>query len=835
MKKRILSLLLVCVMLLGCMPMLPIFAVEEDKIISRYSDAVASFVLNKTSETHRNNEMSADDYKAFLRDPNNFSVSFGDTAWKVGLIQHDGTFVPFTRVMAMAADNGEGKHDTNWVSTEEAYESRIDAYVDGTGSVNLWNGSTPLWYVNNAQLNGLTTGGGTTLISAMVYTVEEDCTVTFSVESLNDSSSHSMAILVDGVMIWPVAGASLADATKFKTIGKNMTAEALNVEMLSVAGTELKAGQEVAFAIRGAGDSIYFNPVISEYVAGQTAITLADPFGDDTVIISAPDAEFVLPEYTGSNIFLGWDSDGDGVADMKVGDTFIVPNKASVTITACVVESSAFAYSYPTLVGGQVTFRDNWIIGRLDLEYDEFQPYANTNGEHIYTDTGMWGNSGGGFYLSSGMIAMSGCYADGPYAVSLRTEVAYAGTVVIDFDRLEGRRQLNTNEFADSTTPGGHVEDYLEYDFAIYKNGVKIFPTEGDYWHWKSDKTYNSAYANEDMADNFRELVGGALTVDVMPGDTFEFRIRQGNEACWMFYCDPNIRYTALSANPRVEKAEIMADANEIALDFIVNTLMADEGATNGLLVWTEGQTKDNAVALTAVADENGMTRFRYNGFTAKQMTDTIYVMPYSETADKTVYGKTYEYTVQGVADAMLENLDGAARNFLVALLNYGAQAQNVFGYKNDTPANGNLDRDEREPSFDFSALQDVYAQNGEGSKVKSVSLICGSKLGFKFMTDAVEGATAYQIEIATNADFTDSTTVDMINAAEGSEKKAIVYIDGADLGATFYIRVVVDGNAGATLTYSIQTYMARMMNDLDDNMYYLVQSLVLLAEAYAA
>ena len=53
--------------------------------------------------------MSADEYKAFLRDPNNFSVSFGDTAWKVGVIQYDGTFVPFTRVMAMAADNAEGR------------------------------------------------------------------------------------------------------------------------------------------------------------------------------------------------------------------------------------------------------------------------------------------------------------------------------------------------------------------------------------------------------------------------------------------------------------------------------------------------------------------------------------------------------------------------------------------------------------------------------------------------------------------------------------------------------------------------------------------------------
>lgn len=839
--KRIISFLLVAVMVLGCMPFMPILAAEEGKIISRYTDAVADFTFTVDSEKNKNEAgMSDEDYMAFLRDPATFAISFGNAAWKVGVIGDDGAFTPFTRVMAMIADYGAGTHDVNWASTEEAYLSRIEPYMAG-GSVGIWTSTTPLWWLNSSNKTGLTSGSGNNLMPAMVYTVEKDCTVTFSFAALQDLSNHSIAILVDGQMIWPNAGASILDTSKYYTVGKNANLDIVNVALLSAAGTELKAGQQVAFVVRGGGDSLLLEPVISEFVAGQTAISVVHPYGTNETILSAPGEIYTLPAYNGKNIFLGWDTNGDGVADKQAGETVEVPNKAAYTITGCVVESSAFANSYPTYdaTARATVFHDNWTLGRYVMADGTYEPFATGNGQgHIYVDTGMWGSTGGGFYLGNGMIAFSGCYGEeGPYAVSLRTTVDYSGKVAVDFDRLEGWRQLNSNEFADSTTAGGHTEVYLAYDFAIFHNGEKIFPTDGDWWHWQSDKTYNNNRAGEDMADNFREIVG-ELICDVTAGDTFEFRIRQGEESCWMFYCDAVLRYTELSATPRVEKVEVTPEAGEIALDFCVSTLMAEEGAVNGLLLWTAAQQNYDpatGIDLTAIAEEGGMTYFRYNGFAAKNMTDKVYVVAYSKTADETVYSNPVAYTVKDVADAMLANLTGEARNFLVSLLNYGANAQNVFGYNTNTPANESLDREEREPEFDSSALQNVYAQTGEGNKVKSVSLICGSKLGFKFMTDAVEGATAYQIEIATNADFTDSTKVDMVNAAEGSEKKAIVYIDGADLGATFYIRVLVDGQAGAVLTYSIQTYMARMMETLDDNTYYLVQSLVLLAEAYAA
>jgi hypothetical protein len=54
-------------------------------------------------------------------------------------------------------------------------------------------------------------------------------------------------------------------------------------------------------------------------------------------------------------------------------------------------------------------------------------------------------------------------------------------------------------------------------------------------------------------------------------------------------------------------------------------------------------------------------------------------------------------------------------------------------------------------------------------------------------------------------------------------------------MAETFYIRVVIDGEAGATLTYSVESYLARNEDTLDSSLYYLMLAAVAYGRSCAA
>jgi hypothetical protein len=215
-------------------------------------------------------------------------------------------------------------------------------------------------------------------------------------------------------------------------------------------------------------------------------------------------------------------------------------------------------------------------------------------------------------------------------------------------------------------------------------------------------------------------------------------------------------------------------------------------------------------------------------------MADVIYVRPYTVNGETEIYGNVAEVSIQKYAQAAMgksEKLD----NLLIAMLNYGKSAQNLFNYKTDNFANAFLTDAQQRKTADMNAVVDSYAQSGDNNKIKFVSLLLGTDIGMKYVIDKIEGAETYELEYSKNADFTDSTKIPMVATKEDREMKASYNISLSEIQDVFYVRVIVDGEAGATLTYSVESYVVRVSPTADDGMYYALRALAYLGQALKA
>lgn len=848
MKKRIVSLCLAALMLLACLP-LSVFATEaEGGVISRYTDYSKDFTATWSEDKRNEAGKTQEEYRTWLLETATFAIDQGDGPWKVGALSSDGkTFAPFTRVLFMCNDLGENVHDSQWVSTEEQYTKRVEKYMEywnespvgPKAGVQLWDGQTPLWkYCTKSEenLRDAISSLGTSQYAAITYTAEADGYVNFSFDHFKSTTdAQYIAILVDGVMVWPTAGGSLGALAHWYNTPTSATAATVNAALASANGTELKKGQTVAFLVRGGDIGVEMQPVINAYIPGDTILNIVDTYGTNGLVTTAPaGSTFTIPTYEGDLIFMGWDADGDGLADYEDGASFEVPGIPRLTLTALVITPARFFENMPTIENGQTVFHGGWEVGRYTPSTDEFAPFAANDGSHLYTPGtgGMWGGTGGGFYIGYdyGKIAMSGCTPDGAFVSQIRYAVEYNGKVNLDFTKLTLGRHVNE----------GVAASKLSYNLAIFKNNEKIWPAGDEWYNYTSPVEYSETRTNYDLLAVLHAENVFPLNVEVKIGDVFDFRVQSGNEDCYQYFSEPTVTYTEVYATPTVSSSSITLGGDTLALNAYVSIFGKTEGNTAGALYWTEAQTSYDPATGTdfgAGKTEGNATVFTYTGFAAKQMADILYVMPYATDAEgNTVYGAVSEMSVAGYAETALAqpDLNAETRALLINLVNYGAEAQTFFGYNAGNLANAFLSKDEMKiGKIDDAA--NVYAQTGDGHKIKTVSLICGSEIGFKFMTDAVEGASSYVLQFADNPEFTDATEIEMTATAIGDEYKAIVSIGNTAMAKTFYIRVSVDGTAGATLTYSVETYLARNYDTLDNSLYYLMLSMVAYGRSCAA
>lgn len=826
------------------------------------ANMTVDYTSNYTSEVTFSSSYVTDGAAKITYHTEDDTVSYGGD-WYTGIIDPKSTIVKFEKIIP----NVGTRRETDGLAaiTSAAYPSIV---AHPTWSIWGWGSHPGAGGMNLASDKKEIGPSNCRTIATYFYEVKQDGEYNIypSIEDFiapGEEMDYNFCIMVNEKMVWPVYGGSWsyqADKVQggiFENDGMwyNITSETTLDELNNaLAGffINVKKGDRVEFCVRGGKNAeAYFTPQAPYWVKLYPkfdAIALSDTetapravnFYDHGELLQANfpvgGSTYLMPEYTGKNMFCGWDINGDGVADALPGQSVTLPAGNAIAVQAVsLLTTTKLTKNWPTVsADGETTFNGNWVVGVLNAD-GTYEPFRVLNEWDILTVSGSpWGGTGGGLYMNAGSfgkIAFSGATAEGAWVSNIRYTTEYSGKVTLDFDKLIARREVNDD------TPA----DYIAYNLAIYQNGKKIWPASGDWYVYQSEEICSDQAKDINILEKVRTEAPFPANIAVAAGDTIEFRIQQGNANSWMFYSEPVVTYTELSTSAAITADSVTVGKN-IGLNFYVQGISLAENSKVGLEYFTTEPGADFAGGIKMGAGEAGIGdtyKFSYTGLAAKQMADTIWVRPYVETDGNVVYGAVTAHSVRGYADRALKGNDAVLNRLLVALLNYGTNAQSLLDYNRENLANANLSSaDKQVPELDPTTLDNAYAQSGTDGKITSVALILDNQLGFKFLTAKKDGATNYKLEIADNASFTGAQTIDMAATEDGDEYKAIAYLSYADLGKTWYVRVTVDGTAGATLTYNVDAYMVRMLDEATDGLYYLMcalDQLKLAAAAYLA
>lgn len=816
MKKRIFSMLLACAMLFSVVPMLVIAGGAEE--------AQVTFTSSFYEETEADK---------ITVDAGTSTVTYGGD-WQVNFISAvsagGATVVPLSHVNPL-------KDGGSWALTEASHDALIthpewDAWYwgspNGTGMLNLSDYGF--------------TFGNMQCINMYSYTVKETGTFNLSAEIekyLPAAYTYYFAIMINEKMVWPSYGATynytgsphqspiVDNDNAWYHVTPETTMQDINDALQTLRATATK-GDRVEFCYRY-GDSTtnykltkdsraYALPKLTASTGDVKKIYYASVRENGKVFSNTPidGSVYTLPEYPGTATFIGWDINQDGVVDYLPGAKLdISGRKADVLyVDAISVGVSRWAENLPSLdVDGNATSVGGWQTGVYSKADSTFLLFGTLNNDGILcVGSTPWGNTGGGLYRTSrtGLVAFSGCTESGPYTNEINYTAGYNGTLEFGLDRMGLKAE-------------GGSADYIAYDFAVYKNGEKIWPTDGDWFRASSPEISNDRNAIYEAKDQFY-TAGFPLSIEVEREDVISLRTQQANSNTWMLFPEPTVTYTALDESPVAIKADMTLDT-DLDLNFYVQVINGREGVEVGMEYWTMKPTENMLMkggkTLEGAFDESTrFYRFTYADLTAKQMADLIYVRPYSYVGDDVVYGGVTAFSIQKYAEGVIGQSDSLDK-LLGALLTYGAQAQLLFGHNSETEnlANTNVPEDLRSLTFS-ETLNNVYAQGEGDNRLTGASLLLGNRIGMKFVVNEVAGAETYVLEYAKDAAFTDAKTVAMVATKEGGQMKASFDLSFAELGDTFYVRAVIDGTNGATLTYSFETYFDRVQDDCDFGLY---------------
>ena len=181
--------------------------------------------------------------------------------------------------------------------------------------------------------------------------------------------------------------------------------------------------------------------------------------------------------------------------------------------------------------------------------------------------------------------------------------------------------------------------------------------------------------------------------------------------------------------------------------------------ADMGLISWSTPQssgTIETAESITPGAvSANGMLMVHSAGIPAKNLADTLYFKVYVKRADGSyVYSPMFGYNAKAYAEDRLANSSSQRLKALcVAMLNYGAAAQQHFNYKPYNLMNAGLTDEQK-----------AYVSAYSSSMISPVTGANSSKVGIFTSTggyDALAPAVSFEGAFAINYYFTPSYTVD--------------------------------------------------------------------------
>ena len=247
----------------------------------------------------------------------------------------------------------------------------------------------------------------------------------------------------------------------------------------------------------------------------------------------------------------------------------------------------------------------------------------------------------------------------------------------------------------------------------------------------------------------------------------------------------------------------------------------------------TDGTVETAADVITGAVEMNGMYMVSTNGIPAKNLGDTLYFKVFAKLADGSyVYSDMYSYSPLKYAKNILANSDSDSHKALVvAMLNYGAEAQKYFGYNTDNLMNKDLTAQQQELVAGYSAdsLKGVVkadaakegslASNGGFSRrYPAVSFEGAFRINYHFVpSNAVEGEMTfyywnedtYNAVTELTADNADGCAV--MKLADGVYTADSEEIAAKEIDKTIYVAAVYESEgvtySTGVLAYSLAAY----------------------------
>ena len=224
------------------------------------------------------------------------------------------------------------------------------------------------------------------------------------------------------------------------------------------------------------------------------------------------------------------------------------------------------------------------------------------------------------------------------------------------------------------------------------------------------------------------------------------------------------------------------------------------------------------------------------SGIPAKEMGDERYYCAYAKLSDGTyVYSNLYPYSPKQYAINMLgrDTTSDELKVLCVAMLNYGAAAQQYFGYKTDCLMNADLTAAQqalvqaydpslfRGPEAVDTSKVGAFASTGSGftSRTASVSFDGAFAINYYFtpsakvsgdMTLYIWDAATYAAAEVLTAD--NATAVTMVESGNGSWWEQVAGIAAKNIDSTYYVAGVYTDEYGNThctgvIAYSLSKY----------------------------
>ena len=181
-----------------------------------------------------------------------------------------------------------------------------------------------------------------------------------------------------------------------------------------------------------------------------------------------------------------------------------------------------------------------------------------------------------------------------------------------------------------------------------------------------------------------------------------------------------------------------------------------------GLITWDTAQsdgtmaTAQNTISGAVTTGTDGMYMVHTDGIAAKYLGDTVYFKVYTKLSDGTyVYSDLYAYNAKAYAqDRLANSTNPRMKALVVAMLNYGAAAQQHFGYKTDDLMNAFLTDEQKALVDDYNAGMVSGLAAVDSAKVGSFKAVSG---GYSALAPSV----AFEGAFAINFYFTPAKAMD--------------------------------------------------------------------------